>query len=338
MDFKQLGSLALALVLSPSAFAGNDLYIETCSLGCSSGAGGAEVSCALTFVFQNLDLSFTFSEDVDLATVSAQTFSIINPANSSIPQGTFLIDPNNARRLLFRPLATIDAQGNTTYSLETNTTYLVRIPGLAQGDSGPFIQSTSGMPNLSRLLCAITAAEAIDLFTDVCSGDGGDQLGCTDCPCSNNAAPGTIGGCLNSTGTSGRLLAAGQNSTSPGALVFEARDLPPTVVAILSSASALAPTNMANPCFGQSSGARSVHFDGLRCAVQGVQRHNMRMSDAGGDIGSTNLGWGTQPISNFGPVMSGQTRHFQIVHRDSVATPCATGLNTTQAVSILFVN
>lgn len=337
MSLKNLWSVVLALVLSPSAVAGSDFFIEVCSLGCPSGAGGAQISCVVATIFPHFDLAFVFSEDIDLATVNGQSFQIINPANSSVPQGTIFLDPNNPRRLLFRPLPMIDAQGITTYSLETNTTYLLRIPGTAQGDPGPFIRSTSGVPNLSRLECVFTVVPPLDLFTDVCNGDGGDQQGCTGCPCGNNAAPGTIGGCLNSASTSGRLIAAGQNSVSPGALVFEARELPPTAVAILTSGSALAPTNMANPCFGLDSGARSIHFDGLRCAVQGVRRHDLRVSDASGAIGLTTEGWGTQPISNFPPLMSGQTRHFQVVYRDSVGVLCASGLNTTQAISILFV-
>ena len=53
------------------------------------------------------------------------------------------------------------------------------------------------------------------LFTsDICNGDGGDQLGCTNCPCMNNAIAGTVGGCLNSTMTSTRLFATGNTSVS----------------------------------------------------------------------------------------------------------------------------
>ena len=51
-------------------------------------------------------------------------------------------------------------------------------------------------------------------FPDQCNGDGGDQMGCTDCPCTNNAPQGTIGGCLNSAGTASRLIGTGDPSLS----------------------------------------------------------------------------------------------------------------------------
>ena len=43
-----------------------------------------------------------------------------------------------------------------------------------------------------------------------CFGDGGDQLGCTDCPCGNTASVGSVGGCLNGAGASGELVAFGE--------------------------------------------------------------------------------------------------------------------------------
>ena len=47
-----------------------------------------------------------------------------------------------------------------------------------------------------------------------CNGDGGDQMGCTDCPCGNNAPVGTIGGCVNGSSTSARIEATGWPSVS----------------------------------------------------------------------------------------------------------------------------
>ncbi|MEM7517556.1 MAG: LamG domain-containing protein, partial [Planctomycetota bacterium] len=75
-------------------------------------------------------------------------------------------------------------------------------------------------------------------FLDLCNGDGGDQMGCTNCPCGNNALAGTIGGCLNQAGTSTRLLPAGSlsvSATTPGDLSFDAIGGNPFTFAILVS-------------------------------------------------------------------------------------------------------
>ena len=41
---------------------------------------------------------------------------------------------------------------------------------------------------------------ATSVYDDFCFGDGGVQIGCTPCPCGNEGASGTIGGCTNSAG------------------------------------------------------------------------------------------------------------------------------------------
>ena len=174
-------------------------------------------------------------------------------------------------------------------------------------------------------------------FDESCNGDGGDQMGCTDCPCGNNAPLGTIGGCTNSSGNSTRLLPSGSPSISVMDLRFEASGLPPSNTGVLTSGNSLAPANMSNPCFGLNSGVTSVTLDGLRCAVQGVLRHGVRPADANGDIGVTTNGWGTpNGFFNFGAFVAGDTKHFQIIHRELAASVCQTGQSTSQAVSATF--
>ena len=173
--------------------------------------------------------------------------------------------------------------------------------------------------------------------TSSCNGDGGDQMGCTDCPCNNNAAQGTVGGCLNSAGTSTQLIASGSASVASADLRIEASGAPPFNSCQLTSGNAIAPANSSNPCFGLDSGITSFALDGLRCAVQGVLRHGVRPSDANGEVGVTTNGWGTpNGFFNFGAFTAGQTKHFQIIHRDDVSTVCMTGQNTSQAVSVTF--
>ena len=77
-----------------------------------------------------------------------------------------------------------------------------------------------GQTGLSSQLCYNSGGAPMG-FADSCNGDGGDQAGCTDCPCSNNASQGTVGGCLNSAGTSLRLLGTGSDSISAADLRIE---------------------------------------------------------------------------------------------------------------------
>lgn len=173
---------------------------------------------------------------------------------------------------------------------------------------------------------------------DACSGDGGDQLGCSDCPCMNEAPAGTVGGCLNSAGTSTRLLASGSASIGAADLRFEAQGAPPTSTAVLTSGNSLAPANMTNPCFGLDSGIQAMQLDGLRCVVQGVLRHGVRPSDSAGDIGVTTNGWGSpNGFFNFSAFVAGSTKHFQLIYRDDELAVCMRGQNTSQAVTVVFV-
>ncbi|MEM7518638.1 MAG: hypothetical protein AAF368_17160, partial [Planctomycetota bacterium] len=185
-------------------------------------------------------------------------------------------------------------------------------------------------------------------FPDHCNGDGGDQAGCSDCACSNNAAPGTIGGCLNSNASSARLLASGDPSISLPAssttdLRFALEGAMPSVFSALFSGSSLAPVSPSQPCFGLNSGALSPAFDGLRCASLSVLRHGNRGTDTDGRVGFTNSPWGGEgnPVDGIAQAGSGfaagQVRYFQVVYRDDPALSCMTGLNTTQAVEVTFV-
>ncbi len=184
-------------------------------------------------------------------------------------------------------------------------------------------------------------------FVNLCNGDGGDQAGCTNCPCMNNASVGSIGGCLNSVGNGLRLIATGDTSVSlPSGsatdLRFGADGAPPSAFCILNSGDGLAPGGMANPCFGLNTGAQAIAFDGLRCAIMNTRRHGGRSADANGEVGVTNNPWGGEGgppvgIAQAGPgFAAGQTRYFQIINRDDALLSCMRGLNTSQAVGLTF--
>lgn len=183
--------------------------------------------------------------------------------------------------------------------------------------------------------------------TSLCNGDGGDQMGCTNCPCGNNSAVGTVGGCLNGAGTGARLAATGDPSVSlpsgsTSDLRFALSGAPGLAFCILNSGDGVAPGGMANPCFGLGSGVQSIQFDGLRCAITNTRRHGGRSADANGDVGATNNPWGGEggpPVGLAvagGGFASGQTRYFQVINRDDPLLSCMRGLNTSQAIEITF--
>lgn len=184
-------------------------------------------------------------------------------------------------------------------------------------------------------------------YPTICDGDGGDQSGCTDCPCSNNAPLGTIGGCLNSANTAARLSATGNSSVSLLSgididLRFSLVGAPPLSLCILKSGDAVAPINAINPCFGMESGIRSMFYDGLRCSVTNTRRHGGRSATASGDVGLTNDAWGgdgAPPVGLAqagGGFASGQTRYFQVITRDDPLMVCGRGLNSSQAIEVAF--
>lgn len=181
---------------------------------------------------------------------------------------------------------------------------------------------------------------------DLCSGDGGDQMGCTNCPCGNNAPQGTVGGCLNSAATSARLEIVGSPSVSlPAGATNDLRiSLTGTVpfsFCLLRSGDRIAPGNPINPCFGLPSGAQSISFDGLRCAIMGVRRHGARASDANGTVGVTTVPWGGEGppqagLAEFAGLVAGHNAYFQALNRDFPNQSCGRGINTSQAIHVVF--
>jgi len=141
--------------------AGRDLYIVACSLACTSGSGGEQVSCSIVNTYRNQELSILFSDPVDLSSINSSSFRVVNPDNGTSPTGQFFLDPFDARRLIFRPSLTFDQNGNPIYGFDPFTTYEINIPGTAQGDSPPFVQSLAGKPNQSRLLCTVFTSQGI---------------------------------------------------------------------------------------------------------------------------------------------------------------------------------
>lgn len=202
--------------------------------------------------------------------------------------------------------------------------------------------------NLSYVAIDSLSLQGRSPYDDWCNGDGGDQTGCTDCPCNNNSPVGTIGGCLNSAATSTSLFASGSASVAlpigdTTDLRFVVSGAPPNAFGVLLSDSAVGPLHVTSPCFGLMTGLQAADRDGLRCVVGGMgRRHGGRSADANGEIGVTNNGWGGEfnppaGIAGQAAFVAGQTRFFQFNHRDNAALVCMRGLNSSQAVEVGFV-
>lgn len=199
-----------------------------------------------------------------------------------------------------------------------------------------------GVPRIQGFAPEIGSFEVLELNGDFCEGDGADAFGCGACPCGNDAAPGTIGGCLNSTGEAARLVASGSVSIAVGDLRFEAVRLPSSSFAVLTSGVALAPQNPANPCFGTATGLISSVLDGLRCAVTSTLRHGGRAVASDGTVGESTPGWGPPDgppggLPAQGSFQAGSRRFFQAFYRELPAAVCATEQNTTQAIACNFL-
>lgn len=154
-----LAALSACSGSSSSEFSG-DLFIRSCSIGCTDGSDGRVVTCAVVNVTENQEISILFSEPIDPTSVTPSSLQVINTANGTAPDGLRLIDPLDQRRVIFRPSIAFN-NGGISFSFEPNQTYEILIPGANQGDSGPFIRSVSGNANRSRLACSVQTTEGI---------------------------------------------------------------------------------------------------------------------------------------------------------------------------------
>jgi len=140
------------------------MFVQTCSLGCSSGQTGQQVSCALVSAYVNQDIAIYFSEDVDPASITSSSVKLVDVNSGGVPTGLRLVDPLNPRKVIFRPTVAFDVSGTAAFGFEANRTYRILVPGTAQGDPGPFIKSRGGKSNQSRLQCEIQTSLGVTDF------------------------------------------------------------------------------------------------------------------------------------------------------------------------------
>ncbi len=143
----------------------------------------------------------------------------------------------------------------------------------------------------------------------------GDSTG-SACPCGN---PGAGAGCKNSSGSGGMLISDGGASVGADDLIFMASSLLPGEPALL-----LCGLTTVNGGSGLPFG------DGLRCTGGSAVRLGVQWPNASGDAS-----WGPG-LAGSGGWIAGDTRHFQGWYRDPVGSPCATGFNLTNGVSVVF--
>lgn len=281
-----------------------------------------------------------FMNVVNLAALSLCTWLAMSPEASAQAPTPFLYNRVGTLHAGIQCVTWDDVQFETwtltgPVALQVPFNVEVRVIGTATPGLDPNCAASGGMILVSSVLMVTD-----DPGTDFCLGDGGDQAGCTNCPCGNNAPIGSNGGCLNSAGSSAELISEGTDSLLAADLCFRMENGVPNSFSILVSGTAQAPSNPLHPCFtlNPGSGVQSMAFDGLRCAVGNIVRHGGRSVDANGEVGGLSAPWGfcSAGFPGNSVFAAGQTRFFQSIYRDNDQAVCMRGLNTTQGTAITF--
>ncbi len=157
------GSAAIA-GCSGGGGGGSSMAVRSCSLACSDSAGnpGAQVSCGVTNVTMNQEIRLSFSSEVDPISVTNNTFQMVEIGTGKTPAGTFSLDPNDARTLVYRPQLTFDSTGNPIFGLSEGQSYILKVPGRVLDPLGPYIRNRIGTPNTTRLQCTLVASGLSD--------------------------------------------------------------------------------------------------------------------------------------------------------------------------------
>ncbi len=154
--------------------------------------------------------------------------------------------------------------------------------------------------------------------TSYCFGDAGSAV----CPCGNASAAGSQGGCLNSQGTAGKLMATGSAHLFGDSLALVATQLPPTAPVVFLQGTA-----------AQPGGGGLVMGDGLLCVSGTVLRLGTRFCSAGA---ASYPGDGSGSVSVQGVVSAPGLRRYQAWYRDA-ANFCSTGtFNLTSGYQVLW--
>lgn len=197
-------------------------------------------------------------------------------------------------------------------------------PGVASG-FGFSITGVADFNNdgLSEVLCAAPGRAEVQGIsfgqspgTPYCFGDS-----LANCPCANQNDGSVMGGhagCAGSTNPGGAsLVAIGGSLASQDSTGFRITSGIPGQPGLLYQGD-----NAIN------GGAGAIFGDGLRCAGSSVVRLEVIILDAQGD------GQSTQFIAAAGGVVGGETKHYQFWYRDPSSSPCGSGFNLSNGVTI----
>lgn len=175
---------------------------------------------------------------------------------------------------------------------------------------------------------------AQEIGTPFCFGDGDDALGCQDCPCGNESAPGQNVGCLNGTGRGCRLFARGSVSVTQDRLLFDVEGVNPNTIALLFSATGQLP---ANGLCAPGTGIPAANLDGLRCIGGNKRRHGLRATNSEFE---NNASWGapfpSAGIAAAAGFAAGETRNFQVSYREDPLLSCGQAIQLSNGVEIIF--
>lgn len=131
----------------------SQMQLLSCSLACSGSPGGVQ-GCGISDVFVNQTLAFEFNRPVDAASLDSATLKVSELSTGQVPPARIEVDPDNARRVLYRPLVNFDDFGNLIPGLQSGASYRILIPGSGANR----IRSTSGSLNTTTVDCFMVAS------------------------------------------------------------------------------------------------------------------------------------------------------------------------------------
>jgi hypothetical protein len=138
------------------------MRILSCSLGCSGSVNtNDQFACGVTDVYVNQEIRVTFSQPVDINSVTNNSFQVIEVSSGKTPPGTFRVDSADSRVLIYRPSLSFDSTGNPIFGLTEGETYRLFVPGDSLDKLGPYVRSMSATDNSSRLFCTLVASRGI---------------------------------------------------------------------------------------------------------------------------------------------------------------------------------
>ncbi|MEZ5978921.1 MAG: Ig-like domain-containing protein [Planctomycetota bacterium] len=137
--------------------ASGSFRILSCSLGCTSPAGGS-ISCSLSEVFQNQTLSFEFNKPVDPTSLSTTTVRVSRLDSGQVVPSLIEVDPVNPRKVNFRAKIAIGSDGEYAPGFEAFKTYRVFIRDTSLGTT---VRATDGGGNSTRLECFVSATKGV---------------------------------------------------------------------------------------------------------------------------------------------------------------------------------